>query len=209
TNNLTFAVGEHRLTLGTHNEFFNFNNVFFAGSLGNWQFADVDDFAAGTPSRYEIVMGTAQRPEGGVADFGVQQWGLYAQDQWSPSAGLTVTAGLRADLPNIDNPATNEALLAELDVNTGTTPSGKVLWSPRLGFNYDISGTNETVVRGGVGIFSGRPPYVWVSNAFVNTGLEQVTLTCTGDAVPTFTVDPAAQPTACLPGGGEPVAAIP
>src|SRR5690606_23178241 len=113
------------------------------------------------------------------------------------------------DLPNIDNPATNEALLAELDVNTGTTPSGKVLWSPRLGFNYDISGTNETVVRGGIGIFSGRPPYVWVSNAFVNTGLEQVTLTCTGDAVPAFTVDPAAQPTACLAGGGEPVAAIP
>src|SRR5690606_11766643 len=77
------------------------------------------------------------------------------------------------------------------------------------GFNYDISGTNETVVRGGIGIFSGRPPYVWVSNAFVNTGLEQVTLTCTGDAVPAFTVDPAAQPTACPAGGGEPVAAIP
>ena len=37
-------------------------------------------------------------------------------------------------------------------------------------------GTGNTIVRGGVGIFSGRPPYVWMSNAFTNTGLEQVTL---------------------------------
>lgn len=209
TDNLTFSLGEHRLTLGTHNEFFGFNNVFFAGSLGNWQFADTAAFRAGTPSRYEIALGTPSRPEGGVADFNVQQWGLYAQDQWSPIGGLTLTAGLRVDVPSIDDPATNEALLTELGVNTGTTPSGKALWSPRLGFNYDISGTNETVVRGGIGIFSGRPPYVWVSNAFVNTGLEQVTLTCVDADVPTFTVDPAAQPTACAAGGAEPVAAIP
>jgi hypothetical protein len=84
-----------------------------------------------------------------------------------------------------------------------------VLWSPRLGFNFDPLGTGRTIVRGGVGYFTGRPPYVWLSNAFVNTGLEQVTLTCQGaGVVPTFTVDPAAQPTVCAGGGGA-AAAVP
>src|SRR4029077_9892 len=50
--------------------------------------------------------------------------------------------------------------------------------------------------------------YVWVSNAYGNTGLEQQTLFCNGaasaanngslvDTVPTFTVDPNNQPTTC------------
>ncbi len=52
------------------------------------------------------------------------------------------------------------------------------------------------------------PPYVWLSNAFVNTGLEQVTLTCTGATVPSFTVDPAAQPSVCA-GGGTASAPVP
>jgi hypothetical protein len=77
-----------------------------------------------------------------------------------------------------------------------------MLWSPRLGFNVDPRGDGRTIVRGGVGYFTGRPPYVWLSNAFVNTGLEQVQLTCTGTDIPAFTVDPAAQPSACASGAG-------
>src|SRR2546422_3632752 len=71
-------------------------------------------------------------------------------------------------------------------------------------------------LRGGIGIFSGRPPYVWVSNAYGNTGLEQATLVCdnngfagtnangtsTLDSVPAFTADPDAQPIACRTGLG-------
>src|SRR5439155_16547368 len=93
-------------------------------------------------------------------------------------------------------------------VDTRSSPSGNILWSPRLGFNYDVGGRQETILRGGVGIFSGRPPYVWVSNAYGNTGLEQQTVFCNGaasaanngslvDTVPVFTVDPTAQPTTC------------
>ncbi len=96
-------------------------------------------------------------------------------------------------------------------VRTGSSASGNILWSPRLGFNYDLNGDQQTILRGGVGIFSGRPPYVWVANAYGNTGLEQQTLICDGaasttngttDTVPTFTVDPNAQPTQCIGGAG-------
>ena len=46
------------------------------------------------------------------------------------------------------------------------------LFSPRAGFNYDVRGDQKTQVRGGVGIFSGRTPFVWISNQFSNTGVD-------------------------------------
>jgi len=201
TDNLTFARGSHLITLGTHNEFFHFFNVFFPASLGVWSFADTTALLAANPVRYERAL--PLRPQGPNADFDVRQYGLYAQDQFTVRPGFTLTAGIRVDVPSMDKPDFNPVLdTSVLRINTANFPSGNPLWSPRLGFNYDLSGDRTSVVRGGVGIFSGRPPYVWVSNAFGNTGLEQTTLTCTTPAtMPAFTVDPDNQPTICAGGG--------
>jgi hypothetical protein len=67
-----------------------------------------------------------------------------------------------------------------------------------------VSGRGDTFVRGGIGLFAGRPAYIWFREAHFNTGLQQLQLTCTGEATPTFTLDPARQPTRCA-GTGEPV----
>src|SRR6185503_4831623 len=104
------------------------------------------------------------------------------------------------------NPLTQ--LKDTLGINTGDFPKSNALFSPRAGFNYDVAGNGQTVLRGGLGVFSGRPPYVWLSNAYGNTGLEQSTLICDGgaagsgfqDTVPVFTVDPDNQPQACRGG---------
>ena len=202
-DNLSFGTGAHRFTVGTANEFYSFDNAFFQAKIGVWAFNSLDSLAAGTPVAFERVLPTAARPEGPIANFKVQQLGLYAQDEWSPTDRLTLTAGLRMDVPFNDKPVQNPALAANpfLPINTAEFPSGNMLWSPRLGFNFDPFGTGRTILRGGAGYFTGRPPYVWLSNAFVNTGLEQVTLTCTGATVPAFTVDPANQPTTCAGGG--------
>jgi hypothetical protein len=215
TDNLTFPVGEHLLTFGTHNEFIHFRNVFFPLSVGVWNFASPAALAAGTPNEYARALPGALRPDGPVADFNVTQVGFYAQDRFSPAPNLTVTAGVRIDVPSLPAPAFNTALDTGVvfpalgtGVDTRSSPSGNILWSPRLGFNYDVNGRQETILRGGVGIFSGRPPYVWVANAYGNTGLEQQTLFCNGaasaanngslvDTVPAFTVDPNSQPTTC------------
>lgn len=202
TDNLTFDVGSHIVTVGTHNEFFGFVNVFFPASIGVWSFSSADSLANGLANRFERAVPGATRPDGPVADFSVQQLGFYVQDRWSPSPRLTVTLGLRVDVPNLDRPPTNLALDSVLTIDTGDFPTGTTLWSPRVGFNFDPAGDGSTNLRGGVGVFSGRPPYVWLSNAYSNTGLEQATLTCTGTQVPAFTVDPAAQPTACAAGAG-------
>lgn len=219
TDNLTIDMGRHTVTVGTHNEFFSFFNVFFPGSLGIWSFADTAAFRAGTPTRYEIALPGAQRPDGPVADFSVAQLGAYVQDQFRPNSRLTLTFGLRLDLPSLPDPVYNgnmDTLNATagpragqpFGIRTDQAPTSSVLWSPRIGFNYDVAGDGSMAVRGGIGIFSGRPPYVWVSNAYANTGLEQASLVCTGANVPVFTADVANQPTTCGAGAVAPVPSI-
>jgi hypothetical protein len=70
-----------------------------------------------------------------------------------------------------------------------------------MGINYDLKGDGTTYLRGGVGLFAGRPAYKWFAEVDAHTGLEAVYLSCTGrDTVPTFTIDPANQPTTCAGG---------
>jgi outer membrane receptor protein involved in Fe transport len=208
-DNLSFNIANsHRLTVGTSDEFFKFHNVFTQGSYGSWMFGNLDSLRNALPEVYEITLpgDPALAPNGAVADFSVKQLGAFLQDAWTISNRATVTAGIRVDVPFFNSPITNPNLTADPDlpINTGEFPSGNALWSPRLGFNVDASGDGSTVVRGGVGIFTGRPAYVWLSNAYVGTGLETVTLTCVGANVPDFPSSPVAgSPTACA-GGGAP-----
>lgn len=212
TANLTFSVGgNHQVTVGTHNEFFNFRNLFAQNRYGTWNFASADSLEQGLARYYEVLL---EAREGGfTADFGVKQIGAYVQDAWSPTSNLTLTGGVRFDVPFFNQTPfqnTSPALTDTLGINTGDFPTGNVMWSPRLGFNWDVLNSGNTIVRGGAGLFSGRPPYVWMSNAFTGTGLEQLTLICSrlagaiGPATPpAFTVDVDNLPRACA-GSTEP-----
>ena len=55
-------------------------------------------------------------------------------------------------------------------------PGANILWSPRAGFNYDVAGDQKTQLRGGTGVFTGQPLYVWISNQLGNTGMLQGTV---------------------------------
>jgi outer membrane receptor protein involved in Fe transport len=206
-DNLSFNLtNQHRITIGTSDEFFKFHNVFTSASYGAWAFASLDSLQNGLAEGFTRSLPGPLRPEGAVADFAVQQYGLFAQDQWTLNRRITLTGGIRVDVPNMDSPPQNPALLADpnLPINTSQFPSGNALWSPRFGFNVDADGRGTTIFRGGVGVFAGRPPYVWISNAFVGTGLESVTLNClTPATVPAFPgVNLADQPTSCAGGAG-------
>jgi hypothetical protein len=208
TDNLSFDLNDkNRLTVGTHNEFFGFTNVFFPQSIGQWNFGTLDSLAQGLPNTYTRALTGAQagipggRTDGPVADFNVHQFGLYVQDQFTPSPKMTIQIGLRADDPTFPTkPAFNQQLSDSMGFNTSVFPSGNILWAPRVGFNYDAKGDGSFIVRGGAGVFSGRPPYVWLSNAFGNTGKEQAQLTCTGAGLPAFNSD-TTEYTQCVGGG--------
>jgi hypothetical protein len=112
---------------------------------------------------------------------------------------LTLTYGLRLDIPHFpDRPASNPIAMANFGYATDVVPAPK-MWSPRAGFNWDLSNGSDTrsQMRGGIGLFTGRTPYVWLKNQYENTGLTYSTITANfnvNNRIP-FVADPNGQPT--------------
>ena len=199
TENLTVGFGAHVFTGGAHAALLRFEASDLLGVAGLWSFRHLDSLAVGHASHYER---TFPGPSGGGGiDFRALELGLYLQDRWQPTRPLTLTAGLRLDVPVLpDAVTTSEPLKAALGVDTGRLPSGALLWSPRLGVNYDVGGNARTFLRGGIGLFGGRPPYGWVASSYWDDAVQQLFVSCDGAAVPAF--DPVNPPATCASGGG-------
>ena len=195
TDNVTWSLGDHMLTLGTHNEFFKFANVYIRNLYGYWEFSSLDNFEKGVASRYYHDFYTADPTQKWAAQFSVAQLGGYIGDKWAVRPNLFLTFGARVDVPIINNmPAANPTVAGIFNIRTDQAASGNVLFSPRFGFNWDVYDDKTTQVRGGIGLFSGRTPYVWISNQFSNTGMEFTRLDIRNPTF-TFVKDPLNQPT--------------
>ncbi len=194
TDDLTFFRGKHAITLGTHNEFYSFSNLFIQDAFGQWEFDSIDDYEAGVASRYRASISRLADPFP-RAEFNAILFGFYAQDKIELSPRFNVTVGLRADISSLpDAPLENPSFAAAFPGrSTSDVPSGKVMWSPRLGFNAALDEDRTTQVRGGTGLFTGRNPFVWLSNQYSNTGMDFIRIDCRasrGCAVPAFTGSP-------------------
>ena len=209
-DNFTAYLGKHNVTVGTYNEYYKFRNGFAPNYYGNYSYNSLEDFYASAGFNYDrntatytpLAPGTvrpgAQRYNlqysavaGGAfpfADITAAQLGLYAQDEWSPRSNLKVTYGVRADLPFLTSDLTQNENAAKLtfrdgvQLNTGSVPKKTVLFSPRVGFNWDVNDDRKTQLRGGTGIFTGRVPFVWLSNQASNNGVQFGSYSVTGSA---------------------------
>lgn len=201
SDDLTLLRGAHTFTIGTHNEFFEFKNLFMSSAYGHYYFPTVADFLALNPSQYFVTFATGNDPRRPTS-FEVAQYGLYASDQWTLGNNVTLTLGLRADKPKFaDSPTENPVVFNAVGYHTSAIASEEIVWSPRVGFNWQISSNQQ--LRGGIGAFAGRTPYVWISNSYGGTGVEQLSLTCAKpNCTPVFTADPFNQPTNFPAGGG-------
>jgi hypothetical protein len=197
TNDLTWLSGKHALTIGTHNEFFKFRNLFIRDNFGQYGFDNLDLFEQGLAQSYDYSFSLTGDPRQS-ARFRVRQFGFYAGDQWRPTSNFTLTMGVRADIPTFpDKPTRNPLTEDTVGYRTDEVPGG-TLWSPRAGFNYAIGDNGTEQVRGGLGLFSGRTPYVWLSNQYGNTGIEFRRISVargTGAQRIPFVTDVNAQPT--------------
>ena len=167
----------------------------------------IDSLLAGTANNY--LVGVPAPGTDGIVRFRSNIYSAYLEDQWAINPRLSVQYGIRADdavfpcsssdnaamfapevsgeaavypKPGCYRPPRNPAMdTTAFHINTSQVPSGNVIWSPRIGFNWDATGDQRNQIRGGIGSFAGRPAYVWVSNAFQNSGLSGVNqLTCNG-----------------------------
>lgn len=208
TDNFTYLSGDHVFTVGTHNEFFSFRNLFNRAAFGYYEFSSLADFNNGLPSfylrRYSLLPVGNPDPKLS-AEFSVRQFGFYVQDEWTVLPNFKVTVGIRADIPTFPTmPTQNDSVSKYFPgFSTTTVPKTNPLWSPRVGLNYDYSGDRSGQLRGGIGIFTGKVPYVWISNNYGNTGVLYAEVR--NGATPgklAFSMDPNNQPKAGDPGTG-------
>jgi outer membrane receptor protein involved in Fe transport len=197
SENLTIPFGTHTFTVGGRYEHTSIYNYFLSGAgNGAYTFSTIADLEAGTPRAYAFSYAN-----GGpiAAEFSAQQFSAYAQDLWSLGNNFSITAGLRVDVPHVkDTPANNPNVTAQTsEFRTDVKPKVTPLWSPRVGFNWDVTGRQTTQLRGNIGVFTGQAPLILIGNAFSNTGLGGVTVGCSGSATPAFTTDVSQLPTSC------------
>ncbi|MCH4147328.1 MAG: carboxypeptidase regulatory-like domain-containing protein [Prevotella sp.] len=193
-DNLTWYHGNHTFTFGTHNEYYKFANLFIQDLYGTYYFKTYDlfnqyytDYMAGTldPTvayinqyRYGHANTDVTGDARWKANFSASQLSFYAQDKWDASNNFQLTYGLRIDIPVFfDTPTENAPFNAYAakqgwDVKTNQKLSSTPLFSPRAGFRWDINNDHKFILRGGAGIFTGRIPFVWISNNYSNTGIQ-------------------------------------
>nr|WP_297913125.1 carboxypeptidase regulatory-like domain-containing protein [uncultured Allomuricauda sp.] len=203
TDNFSIYSGRHTYTFGANLELMTFENAFNPVFNGFYRFTSFDSFVETvinrTPGAFpdafakSFALDGTTTPPIDETNFG--QFGVYVQDEFQVNDNLKITGGLRVDFPFYSTDIPRNTLLDELnktftdaDGDTFTPdvsqfPKVRPLWSPRVGVNWDVNGEGKTQVRGGTGIFSGRIPFVWLSNQVNGSGVVRGGLGFEGDEV--------------------------
>jgi len=213
TDNLTKYADKHTLTFGFNFERYQSNNLFYPASNGVYIFNSLTDFykaanesiaANGAPSttlpyrfqyRYSALPGAVDP----MQTLKTSRLDVYGQDEYQATDKLKLTAGLRVAIIGFENTALENKAVSAMTFaggekfNTGVLPKTQKLFEPRFGFNYDVFGNKKTQLRGGTGVFTGRPPYVFVSNQVGNNGVLTGFIDVSGTAAKGygFTANPA------------------
>lgn len=185
TDNFTIYAGQHIITAGVNYEHQQIRNMFMGGSQGHFVFDNLSDFLNGGQPIYYGYTYSLVPGEKAVysADLKIAQAGVYIQDEFKVNSHFKLTYGVRVDKPfypqnPIDNPAIDDLLLPNskgelIHYNTGKWPKASVIVSPRVGFNWNVPDEIGLTLRGGTGLFTGRIPYVFLTNMPSNSGMYQ------------------------------------
>ncbi|MEN9918753.1 MAG: Protein oar [Bacteroidota bacterium] len=194
-DNLSWTLNNHQLTFGTQSDLRKFKNGYANSFAGQWRFNDLDTFKKELenysvwkesnfdPTKKPTTLASrfsqkyALGGEFPYATVDVLSLGFYVQDKWAVKPNLNLTFGLRVDTPIFLNDLDPNPEVEGLTFQGGTKidvakyPKTSPQFSPRIGFNWDVKNDRTIQVRGGSGLFSGTPPYVWLSNQAANNGL--------------------------------------
>ena len=176
---LTYYLGNHKIIGGLAYEYKMADNSYMRNGTGYYRYTSLDDFMnGGTPEIVNLTYGY-DGEKAPAARVRTNKYSLYAQDEWSMTDNFKLTYGLRIDNLVFDNKdlIANKAI-NDLDFNgrhldTGKWPDANWIFSPRVGFSWDVLGNKTLKVRGGTGLFAGNLPLVFFTNMPTNGGMVQ------------------------------------
>src|SRR5690606_4240358 len=167
----TWYVGDHTLKFGFDYERNNVFNMYAQNIWGAYTFASLDHFRDGRYGEYRLnapVLGNGM--DSVAMNYVHRNVGLFVQDSWAVNYNLTLLAGLRADLPDLDEVGNHNQLVQTVYGLDNRSTLDKTLIQPRFGFNYTFDSERPTQFRGGLGLFQGAAANVWVGNSYQNSG---------------------------------------
>jgi Carboxypeptidase regulatory-like domain len=189
TDNFTWKIKNHTLTFGTHNERYNIDYGFVNSFNGRVDYLSISDFLNNKPYRVRGAYNYVDNDRDYLyahpsSIFAINFLSAYTQDEIRINDHFIVTPGVRVDFSFLDNPPilgqkTQEAPTDPFIGNTyyyqplNTLTNHflhKAQASPRLGFRYALKKDQSLVLRGGVGMFTGRIPLAWLGYVYYNTG---------------------------------------
>lgn len=196
TDNFDFygelALGRHDILFGLQYETADIFNLFHPYSRAQYRYSSVDDFetaAVGGAGRdYEFRFALPGRNP--AAEFTQRNLAFFVEDRLTINDRFTISAGLRVDTPIIpDAPLSNPLVEQTFGIPNDATIDGNQVIQPRVSFNIAVDEQRKTQVRGGLGLFYGKQPQVWLSNSYSNNGLSIATIRASGANIPPFTVE--------------------
>lgn len=176
TDNFTYFAGKHTITAGATYEYQRVGNMFMPGSQGYYVYGSLDDFINNRAPKLFSINYSLVPGEDAVysANLKIGQLGGYIQDEFNINPRFKLTYGLRIDVPvyptqPLNNPAIAALTFADRNGNpaqysTGRWPKATNYYAPRASFRWDVNGDKSQIIRGGSGIFTGRVPYVLLTN---------------------------------------------
>ncbi len=180
-----YLAGDHTLSAGIEWERLDVFNLFVNGSRGVFTFPSLAALQARTPSQLSYTNAITNNAADAAAQFAYSTTSLYLQDRWQVTPELLLSLGLRYErISSGDRPRVNSAFLGRYGFANNETYDGRDLLMPRVGFECEVA--PRTTITGGVGLFGGGQPNVWLSNSYSNDGVTvaNVTITPTATSIP-------------------------
>ena len=206
TDELNVTLGKHNLFAGLQYEHNYAANGYAQAAAGYYVYEATPEqvhqgnwgavFGA-KPRYFGITYGNNDNHSMFTSEMKTNQWSLYFQDNISWSDRFRTSIGVRLELPSYPSLTNNyNEEFYQLDFGgrhfrTDAVPKTSVSVSPRIGFNWDITGDRKYILRGGTGLFVGRMPFVWLVSAVGNSGMGQtsyIAYAANGKTLPSFTM---------------------
>ncbi|HMU47938.1 MAG TPA: carboxypeptidase regulatory-like domain-containing protein [Chitinophagaceae bacterium] len=212
-DNISWTTNKHSWTAGAQVDLSETVNGFQRFATSYYVFNTWADFATGQkPRDFAYTYSLSKDFAPAFSSFKFAQVSAYIQDEITINRQFRLTLGMRVDQPSypdvpqiVTHPLVLGLTFADgRKINTGNLPSKRLMWSPRLGFNWDLYGDRSLQIRGGTGIFTGKIPFVWIVSQSGDNGMLQITQSFNGQSNTPgpFNPDPRAYYPAAVPTAG-------